>query len=412
MTPSMIIAALTAALILSLGVSAVQYVQRQRDRHRLAFQLDDLETLDRKNKESLSREGSLQLKLNNLTERAAVLEQQNASLSARVREHSARARSLQASLSEQSARLQSKLEEQTQTISRQWAGLRLQKELIEQARSALGVLGIKLSGQPQEPLAAGRRGTTRLALAELLAEASVDTAALIDERGLSLLGAGRDEDIDRLARFGALASSARAAFEPALGAPMLQWSVRSQARGIHLLSMDPTRWLALAGEPKAPRTALLMTSLKMMGRLPDNVGPVEHLFIDEEPESRQWSAELVSLSEEWRGRWSASSVVIVDGSGQVLSASPGRLPRNLVSARSALKALWTRLHRDGWDLSTTEVAVTASHQGALTAKLTEDRADAPAVLIFAEKPLPDEALDELYASLRWTLGRSRSRAAV
>ncbi|TVQ90021.1 MAG: hypothetical protein EA397_13770 [Deltaproteobacteria bacterium] len=281
---------------------------------------------------------------------------------------------------------------------------RLREERHQRRRLevVLDALDLEISGDVSDPLAPEARRGSSEHLTDLLTSTTCTAAAIVDDRGHSLLAVGPTDEIARLGRLAAIGAQAMSSLEQTLRMPIRSLTAMLTSSGLHLhrLGPDDGRWVGVYGPVETPDLALRITTARMVGELPSLPPPSAPLSLEPPADATGEDADRTFLAD-WTSRWKAMACVLLDEEDEVLSASDPGWSEDFRDLSAFLRTWFRRLDRDGEDLGAAALRIGSYAGGWLSARVVEDDPDGLIIIAMSDIALPPEALDELGGAARW-----------
>lgn len=301
------------------------------------------------------------------------------------------------------------LQEQRAKLTRALSDLdALRRELgagqqeVRRLKAYLAAVGIQ-PGAARDPVGAAERVGSRATLRSLVASSGAEGAVLADARGLCAFAVGREVAVERLAAFTALAVELEPYFAAVLCTGVAGFGLVGLRNGEHLLRLQGTPWwLGVETEGERPDFAMRAARLALIGA-PGAQAPApelpEHVIdLDAPPDPA-----LNRVLDAWSRRWGVQTAAVLGADTRPLAALPGSNEGAAMGLRQQVGGMLRRARRALESLDA--LALSAMAEDGATAQLvfTHPDQDTAAVLVVSAAPLPEAALEEIRASVRWHL---------
>ncbi|TNE86483.1 MAG: hypothetical protein EP330_22355 [Deltaproteobacteria bacterium] len=277
--------------------------------------------------------------------------------------------------------------------------------------AVLASLGVEVGPRTVDPLELDRRARSREAVHELLVDCGGTAAALVSTEGLPYVGSGQDAGVDRLSVVGGWFMDTIGAWEAALDAPATHFSLLDRRLCAHYARLPGRRGLlGVENLGDAPRFAMNHAMIRLVDRPGAPTGKPASLptslDLDHALDERM-SARLT----EWSKRRGALSVTVVDETDQVHAVSASGRSGTAGNLVHRLRPLFHRVALHGRAPDDLVWVARAADGTCVVARLVEPETDGAVVVVVSRSLPSEEAIDELCATVRWTMARPEPREA-
>lgn len=359
----------------------------------------DHETLEEKHESVEADLARARVALGKSETRAVEAGSRLSEVTSRLDRTQAAAKRLESDLGERVARAAA-ARERVEQQSRQ--ALEKERARRHHAERVLEALDITLSADARDPVGRGVRPDSRALLVDLMTSTASASAALVDHRGLDLLAAGPEGLVRAMGRLAGWADHALPAVEAVLRTPVSEVSAVDADGGVHLhrLGLEDRRWVGVAGPHASPRTALRMTTARLVGDLGRLTVPSTPLSLSGPPPARGEEADRRFVAS-WASRWKALGVALIDDEDGVIASSDPSWDAQLARAGAVSRGWFRRLALRGQPIQDAELRLVSFAGSHLAIRAVTNAAEGPIAIAVADTALHEDALDELTGAARW-----------